>query len=116
MWATSIQTIHHRIVNVLDFVDVLQDASFASNVVNLHIVSLGAETPSVAPTPQKRGPPPLPSRRGGRLPSCLAVKDRPLSLPVTTPAISTYKNLLIAQLEPCVPQLLRVSRIAPAAR
>ncbi len=99
---------------MLNFVDERWNDSFVSNEVNLHIILLGAETPGVDPTPQKRGPPPLLSRRGGRLPNCLAVMDRPFFLQL--PTVSTYKHFITALLRLIVPLLTRTLRDAPAAR
>ncbi len=65
--------------------------------------------------PQKRGPPPLLSRRGGRLPSWTAVTDRPIIL-LQLPTVSTYRNMLIARQTLIAPLNLLSVRIAPSAR
>ncbi len=137
-WASSTSAIHRRIMNELNIVDaqvskinlttvllhvilenmadVLMDASFVSFVVDVIIGTIGAEAPGVAPTPRQRGPPPLPSRRGGRLPNCLAVKNRPNVLVLSLLLISFYMNINTTHLRLEVPLTLRTSRVAPTAR
>ncbi len=56
-------------------------------------MAFGAETPGVAPTPQKRGPPPQLSGRGGRLPTWLAALRRPSYLGYSLLPISLCMNI-----------------------
>jgi hypothetical protein len=69
--------IRHHITPVLNLADKLKKDSYVGIVRKMVDGFVGAETPGVAPTPQKRGPPPIPSWRGGRLPNLLAAECRP---------------------------------------
>jgi hypothetical protein len=115
-WASSTSTIHRRIVHVMDFADTLTDTSFESFAVDMIIGTNGAEALGAAPTPQKRGPPPIPSWRGGRLPTCLAARSRPkVSLPLL-PLDSNYKNINTAHWRVEASWIVETVWVAPSAR
>ncbi len=84
----------HIIAFVTNFADKLMGNSFESIVAHMVDGTIGAEAPGAAPTPQKRGPPPKPSWRGGRLPFLLAAECRPTlrGYPLVL-LISPYMNI-----------------------
>jgi hypothetical protein len=103
-------------MNELYVADTLVKDSYVSFAVNLHIMTIGAEALGVAPTPRQRGPPPIPSWRGGRLPNCLAARSRPKILFLLLPLVSSYKNINTAHWRVEVPWMVWTLRVAPTAR
>ncbi len=64
---------------------------------NIVDVTFGGAPLCAGPTPRQRGPPPLKTGRGGRLPTLLAAEGRPLFL-VTAHTALGYRYVLIAPL------------------
>jgi hypothetical protein len=96
-WAVATSIMHHIITFGTNFADKLMGNSSESIVAHMVDGTLGAGTPGADPTPQKRGPPPKPNWRGGRLPSLLAAECRPKIFP-QLPLLSTYRNFHITHL------------------
>jgi hypothetical protein len=75
-----------------NFVNTL--TAYAEDMENISHRTSGGATPGAEPTPQKRGPLPIPNWRRGRLPSCLARPRRPpLSLVLLVPYKCIHNTL-----------------------